>query len=102
MARRARIVLAAAAGMEKAICVDVEADTNTVGKWRLCFAAYRLDGLLDEPRPGTLRRIGDDVADTIRRTLETSPWRHALVPGHSVQPAPRATRRRRSTVSVAA
>jgi FixJ family two-component response regulator len=35
MARRARIVLGAARGMEnKAICVEVGADANTVGKWR--------------------------------------------------------------------
>ena len=75
MARRARIVLAAAAGLEnQAICVEVGADANTVGKWRRRFAADRLDGLLDEPRPGTPRKIGDDeIADTIRRTLETTP-----------------------------
>lgn len=75
MARRARIVLAAAAGLEnKAICVEVGADANTVGKWRRRFAAERLDGLLDEPRPGTPRKIGDDeIANTIRRTLETTP-----------------------------
>jgi transposase len=74
-ARRARIVLAAAAGLEnRAICAEVGADANTVGKWRRRFAAYRLDGLLDEPRPGTPRKIGDDeIADTIRRTLETTP-----------------------------
>ena len=72
MARRARIVLSAAAGLEnKAICVEVGADANTVSKWRRRFAAHRLDGLLDEPRPGTPRKIGDDeIADTIRRTLE--------------------------------
>jgi len=75
MARRARIVLAAAAGLEnKAICAAVGADANTVSKWRRRFAAHRLDGLLDEPRPGAPRRIGDDaIADTIRRTLETTP-----------------------------
>lgn len=75
MARRARIVLAAAAGMEnQAICAEVGADANTVGKWRRRFATDRLDGLLDEPRPGTPRKIGDDeIADTIRRTLETTP-----------------------------
>lgn len=68
-------MLAAAAGLEnKAICAEVGADANTVGKWRRCFAVHRLDGLLDEPRPGTPRRIGDDeIADTIRRTLETTP-----------------------------
>jgi transposase len=75
MARRARIVLAAASGMEnKAICLEVGAEANTVGKWRRRFAELRLDGLLDEPRPGTPRKIGDDeIADTIRRTLETTP-----------------------------
>lgn len=75
MARRARIVLAAAAGLEnKAICAEVGADANTVSKWRRRFAAHRLEGLLDEPRPGTPRKIGDDnVAETIRLTLETTP-----------------------------
>jgi transposase len=75
MARRARIVLAAAAGLEnKAICAEVGADANTVGKWRRRFAAHRLDGLLDEPRPGTPRKIGDgEIADTVRLTLEATP-----------------------------
>ncbi len=75
MARRARIVLAAAAGLEnQVIGVELGADANTVGKWRRRFAAHRLDGLLDEPRPGTPRKIGDDeIAGTIRRTLETAP-----------------------------
>lgn len=75
LARRARIVLAAAAGLEnKAICLEVDADVNTVGKWRRRFAAHRMAGLYDEPRPGTPRKIGDDqIADTIRLTLETTP-----------------------------
>jgi len=42
MARRARIVLAAAAGIEnKAICLEVGADANTVGK---CGAVLRRTG----------------------------------------------------------
>jgi transposase len=75
MVRRARIVLAAAAGLEnKAICVEVGVDANTVSKWRRRFAADRLDGLLDERRPGTPRKIGDEeIAETIRLTLETTP-----------------------------
>ncbi|RKK01981.1 IS630 family transposase, partial [Pseudoroseomonas wenyumeiae] len=75
MARRARIVLAAASGLEnKTIGAEVGADANTVSKWRRRFAVHRLDGLLDEPRPGTPRTIGDDaIADTIRLTLETTP-----------------------------
>jgi hypothetical protein len=40
------------------------------------FSERRLDGLLDEPRPGTPRKIGDDeIAETIRLTLETRPPR---------------------------
>jgi transposase len=75
LARRARIILAAAEGLEdKAICEQVEASENTVGKWRRRFSTDRLDGLYDEPRPGAPRQIGDDeIAETIRMTLEATP-----------------------------
>jgi transposase len=75
LAKRARIVLAAAGGLEnKAICEQVEASNNTVGKWRRRFALHRLDGLYDEPRPGAPRQIGDaEIADTVRITLESTP-----------------------------
>jgi transposase len=75
LARRARIILAAAEGMEnQVIGRTVGADQNTVGKWRRRFAEHRLGGLYDEPRSGAPRRIGDDeIAETIRLTLETTP-----------------------------
>ena len=71
LARRSRIVLAAADGLEnKMIAERVGADANTVGKWRRRFAERRLDGLYDEPRPGTPRQIGDEeiaeVVETVR------------------------------------
>jgi transposase len=75
LARRAQIVLAAAAGDEnKAIAQRLRADETTVGKWRRRFAEYRIDGLYDEPRPGAPRQIGDEeIAETVRLTLETTP-----------------------------
>jgi transposase len=77
LARRARIVLLAADGLEnKEICAALDVDPNTVGKWRRRFAQDRLEGLYDEPRPGRPRQIGDDeIAETIRLTLETTPRR---------------------------
>ena len=75
LAQRARIVLLAAESMEnKDICARVDASPNTVGKWRRRFVERRVDGLLDEPRPGAPRQIGDDeIAETVRLTLETTP-----------------------------
>lgn len=75
LAQRARIVLLAGEGIEnKEICARVGASPNTVGKWRRRFADRRMDGLLDEPRPGAPRQIGDEeVAEVIRLTLEATP-----------------------------
>jgi hypothetical protein len=45
-----------------------------VSKWRHRFAKDRLDGLVDAPRPGAARGIGDDVIKAIVvETLETAP-----------------------------
>jgi transposase len=45
-----------------------------VGKWRQRFVDRRLDGLLDEPRPGAPRRLSDaDVERVITKTLESTP-----------------------------
>ena len=75
LARRARIVLAAADGLEnKAIVEQMGADANTVGKWRRRFAEHRLDGLYDEPRSGAPRTIDDQrIAEIIGLTLEETP-----------------------------
>jgi Homeodomain-like domain len=75
LAQRARIVLHAVEGAEnKDINLRVAAAPNTVGKWRRRFAEHRLAGLLDEPRPGAPRQIGDDeVAEVVRPTAPPTP-----------------------------
>src|SRR5437867_2196434 len=60
LAQRARVVLECAAGKaNRIIARELRLDENTVGKWRQRFLIKRVDGLLDEPRPGTPRTIAD-------------------------------------------
>ena len=75
LAVRVRIVLAAANGLtNKQIAAKLDVCAHTAGVWRKRFARDRMDGLYDEPRPGAPRQIGDDeIAATIRKTLETRP-----------------------------
>ena len=74
-ALRARIVLGAAEGRSnRDIAATLRITEPTVGKWRRRFLAQGLDGLLDEPRPGAPRTIGDaDVERVIALTLESAP-----------------------------
>jgi transposase len=75
LAERARIVLAAAEGLNnKQIAAEVGVCAATAGTWRKRFSQKRMEGLYDEQRPGAPREIGDDeIAATIRKTLETPP-----------------------------
>ena len=75
LALRARIVLAAADGGSNVDVADrLDLDRGTIRKWRNRFAKSRCDGLLDEPRPGRPRVIGDDrIEALITATLETTP-----------------------------
>ena len=75
LAVRARIVLLAANGLtNKEIATKLDVCPHTAGVWRQRFARDRMDGLYDEPRPGAPHQIGDDeIAATIRKTLETRP-----------------------------
>jgi len=75
VARRARIILACADGRETtAVARRLHVSATTVCKWRSRFLEERLDGLLDEPRPGTPRTITDDqIEQIVIRTLETTP-----------------------------
>jgi transposase len=75
LARRARTVLACAQGKSNAaVAAEVGWGSHTVGKWRARFVDRRLDGLLDEPRPGAPRRLSDaQVERVITLTLESTP-----------------------------
>ena len=75
LALRSRIVLAAAEGLKNTdIAERLQIDHATVRKWRNRFAKDRLDGLLDEPRVGRPRSIGDaKVEEVIVKTLEGTP-----------------------------
>ena len=76
LAQRARIVLACAepgstnAGVARALGVGRPSAIT----WRQRFLAHRLGGLVDQPRSGAPRRVGDDeVERLITLTLETRP-----------------------------
>jgi len=75
LATRARIVLQAADGRANtAIAAGLHLTLPTVRKWRERFAARRLEGLTDDPRPGTPRTITDaQVEAAVTRTLESVP-----------------------------
>lgn len=75
LALRARIVLACADGGSNVEVADrLELHRGTIRKWRNRFVQKRCDGLLDEPRPGRPRVVGDDQIEAlITATLETAP-----------------------------
>jgi transposase len=75
LAMRSRIVLAAADGLNNtAIAAKLAIRVGTARKWRSRFVEHRLEGLLDEPRPGRPRTISDEqVEAVITKTLESAP-----------------------------
>jgi transposase len=75
LARRARIILTCATGLDNTtVARKLRMAQPTVGRWRQRFIDKGVDGLLDEPRPGTPRKIGDaEVEAIVTRTLENRP-----------------------------
>jgi transposase len=75
LALRAKIILACAEGKPNGVVAGwARVRQQTVGKWRSRFLSKGLEGLLDEPRPGTPRRVSDaDVEKVLTTTLESLP-----------------------------
>lgn len=86
LALRARIVLACAQGHNNSeVARDCRVYRQTVGKWRARFLERRLDGLLDEPRPGAPRKHGDAKIERLivmtlnERPAEATHWSTRLM-----------------------
>src|SRR4030042_3856203 len=64
LAQRCRLIVGCAAGKSNSVvAAEVGVCKHTVGKWRTRFLTHRLDGLLDEPRPGSPRKITDAAVE---------------------------------------
>jgi transposase len=75
LALRSRIVLGCAQGANNSeVAKRCRVTRQTVGKWRSRFLEQRLDGLLDEPRPGAPRKLDDArIEELIATTLNDRP-----------------------------
>jgi len=75
LALRSRIVLACADDADnRAVAESLGVTDQTVGKWRFRFVGRRLDGLIDDPRPGAPRKITDDLIEQlVTKTIEEEP-----------------------------
>jgi transposase len=78
LAMRAKIILACGDGLSNVeVAAKLGVHLSTVGKWRRRFLAERLDGLIDEQRPGrppsiTLDQVEQVVVDTLEQTPRTA------------------------------
>jgi transposase len=75
LALRSRVVMGCADGLSnKAVAEREGVSQPTVGKWRARFVDGRLDGLIDDPRPGRPPTVtGAQVEDVVVATLESTP-----------------------------
>jgi transposase len=74
LAFRARLILGCVTSSGAEVARSLRTTNQTVCKWRNRFVERRLDGLLDEPRPGAERTVTDDQVEAIIvKTMESTP-----------------------------
>ena len=75
LALRSRIILGCADGLSnKDVAAREGVSQPTVGKWRSRFVDARLDGLVDDPRPGRPPTVtAAQVEEVVVATLESTP-----------------------------
>lgn len=75
LVERSRIILECARGLDSSeVAAALGVSNQTICKWRGRFIAERIDGLLDAPRSGAPRKIGDDkVEQIVTATLNSMP-----------------------------
>ncbi len=75
LALRAKIILHCHDGMlNRDVAAKLGITAATVCKWRERFRLHRIEGLIDEPRPGAPRTISDaKVEEVVTTTLESMP-----------------------------
>ena len=75
LATRSRVILLCADGhANREVAARAGVHETTVCKWRRRFLDKRVEGLIDDPRPGTPRKLSDKTVEhIITTTLETTP-----------------------------
>src|SRR5580704_17738346 len=75
LARRARVVLACAEGLDnRTVARKLRCSVGRVGKWLARFLKAGLEALYDEPRPGAPRTVSDEQFEkVVSQTLESAP-----------------------------
>lgn len=67
LALRSRMILLCADGnTNTGVTQQIHVRIQTVCKWRHRFIDRRMDGLLDEPRPGTPRKVSDAEVERLK------------------------------------
>src|SRR4029077_10242650 len=75
LSERCGVILRCADGVpSKSVANELGVHEHTVGKWRRRFLKDRIEGLLDEARPGRPEKIENaKIAAVIERTLRSTP-----------------------------